>query len=693
MDVAQTQTAQPLVTYRQLHSATIPPQHPLRVIAHCDIDAAYAQFEQVRLKIPPDKPLAVQQWRGLIAVNYPARAFGIQRHLDCDEAKKKCPDLICVHVATYAHAQAETQAQYHLNPKPETHKVSLDPYRRESIKILKIFAESCPTIEKASIDEAYLDFSLPVRDILCSRYPQLLSFNDLQKSSSSVSLDDPLPPPPQIDWQNLSQNSKSNIIQVSSHNNLTTWSDLALLIGAELMANCRQAVFDQLGYTCSAGIATNKILAKLCSAYKKPNSQTLLRQAAIRDFLRPFEISKVRSLGGKLGQSVNDLLISLNQSSSTSYTLGDVWRVSLTQLQAHLGEENGMSVWELVRGIDKSQVEPKIQVKSMMSCKNFRPFISNWDQGIHWLRILATDLYTRLTEAQRETPGIWPKTIVMHKRDISYNSTAKQIAFPSTSHLTLDYILGFGQKLLQEFSPRSADPAATFQLGKLTSLGLAFQNFDRLESGQRTIQGFFSKSDRDLEKSLEDQDLVVTSQPTKLLTSKPSSKSLIQSSNQNQENHKTLIQSTHLQIKSPIRDRDSDSISATKKRKKNLTEFFSKSNESLDCTTNPTIKTENDDEHQSALKFSCTRCKNVIEVKWKEDKDDHDRKLEFERQKTEHEDSHFARDLWQETRHQATCIQNPKPSNQSPKAKGKEKKKAKISSFFKPIAQDSGKEN
>ncbi|PLW42989.1 hypothetical protein PCANC_10022 [Puccinia coronata f. sp. avenae] len=87
-----------MLTYRQLYSKKIGPNHPLRVIAHCDVDAAYAQFEQVRLKIPPDKPLAVQQWRG---------------------------------------RDAETEAKYHHNPKPETHKVSLDPYRRESVKILR----------------------------------------------------------------------------------------------------------------------------------------------------------------------------------------------------------------------------------------------------------------------------------------------------------------------------------------------------------------------------------------------------------------------------------------------------------------------------------------------------------------------------------------------------------------------------
>lgn len=35
---------------------------PLRVIAHVDLDAFYAQCEMVRLGVAEDQPLAVQQW-------------------------------------------------------------------------------------------------------------------------------------------------------------------------------------------------------------------------------------------------------------------------------------------------------------------------------------------------------------------------------------------------------------------------------------------------------------------------------------------------------------------------------------------------------------------------------------------------------------------------------------------------------
>ena len=58
------------------------------------------QVEQKRLNIPRSTPVAVQQWEGLIAINYACRAAGITRHMRVGEATKICPDLQAVHVQT-----------------------------------------------------------------------------------------------------------------------------------------------------------------------------------------------------------------------------------------------------------------------------------------------------------------------------------------------------------------------------------------------------------------------------------------------------------------------------------------------------------------------------------------------------------------------------------------------------------------
>ncbi len=50
-------------TYRQFAQlAAGSTSCPLRVIAHVDLDAFYAQCEMVRLGVKEDQPLAVQQW-------------------------------------------------------------------------------------------------------------------------------------------------------------------------------------------------------------------------------------------------------------------------------------------------------------------------------------------------------------------------------------------------------------------------------------------------------------------------------------------------------------------------------------------------------------------------------------------------------------------------------------------------------
>lgn len=58
------------------------------------------QVEHTRLGIPTSTPLAVQQWDGLIAINYAARKFGVKRGDRTEAAKKKCPEIVFVHVET-----------------------------------------------------------------------------------------------------------------------------------------------------------------------------------------------------------------------------------------------------------------------------------------------------------------------------------------------------------------------------------------------------------------------------------------------------------------------------------------------------------------------------------------------------------------------------------------------------------------
>lgn len=113
-----------------------------------------------------------------------------------------------------------------------------------------LFCSSISFSEKASIDEAFMDLTRPVRQILLERYPYLAHV----PADALSGLDTPLPPPPQVSWSGLGTIVPIDPAQESKEADdiPSTWHDVALSIAAELMEKARQQISAKLGYTTSA---------------------------------------------------------------------------------------------------------------------------------------------------------------------------------------------------------------------------------------------------------------------------------------------------------------------------------------------------------------------------------------------------------------------------------------------------------
>jgi len=436
---SQSQRRRSKFTYRQLNQlASYATSTPLRTIAHVDLDAFYAQCELVRLGLEESTPLAVQQWQGLIAINYPARKFGLGRHITNTEAKKLCPDLVLQHVATWR--EGDERWAYHEDSfkNMATHKVSLDPYRLESRRILALIKETLPSdlqkVEKAGIDEVFLDLSAHVHSVLQERYPDLKNPPPYDDPSEAL----PWPSTSVIDWN---ADALVDLDAEQTEEDDPDWDDICLSIAAEIVRQVRAAIRDKLKYTCSGGIARNKMLAKLGSAHNKPNAQTVIRNRAIQHFLNGKKFTKIRNLGGKLGDEA------VKQFDTDE--VKDLIDIPLEQMQKKLGDDTGVWLYGIIRGQDNSEVNPRTQIKSMLSAKSFRPSINTFEQGVRWLRIFAADLFSRCVEEGIAENKRRPKTINLHHRSAGIQKT-RQAPISQGKVITEEVLFNLAQTLLAQ---------------------------------------------------------------------------------------------------------------------------------------------------------------------------------------------------------------------------------------------------
>ena len=116
--------------------------------------------------------------------------------------------------------------------------------------------------EKASIDEAYLDLTETVRLKILENNPHLRTL------PKGASLSDAPPNPPVFVWKDLElavpvippQEAESRQENLSTEAKFALrWRAYALHLTSEIMQECRKQVREQLGYTCSAGIASTKV--------------------------------------------------------------------------------------------------------------------------------------------------------------------------------------------------------------------------------------------------------------------------------------------------------------------------------------------------------------------------------------------------------------------------------------------------
>jgi nucleotidyltransferase/DNA polymerase involved in DNA repair len=175
--------------------------------------------------------------------------------------------------------------------------------------------------------------------------------------------------------------------------------DLQLLVGAYIIDQLRKDVFQQLGFTCSAGLAENKLLAKLASSMHKPNKQTIVPKAIVSNLLAHLPYNRVQGFGGKLGAEI----AALHTPELPLKTMGDFLAYPKQKLLEYFGPETTEFMLTKAAGVDHDPVLDRALPVSLGCSKSFRMknllTIESMQNGqmFYWLKELAGEILTRVS--------------------------------------------------------------------------------------------------------------------------------------------------------------------------------------------------------------------------------------------------------------------------------------------------------
>lgn len=188
----------------------------VKIIFHIDMNAFFISCELINHPELKNKPLAIAGRAAIynkgvvVTASYEARKFGVKAAMPVFMARKLCPKLIFI-------------------------SSNMDLYQEYSQKFIDFLLSYTPLVEKASIDEAYLD----VTELCINQHP------------------------------------------------------------LELAKELQTKLLNEYHLPTSIGIATTKFLAKMASNMKKPLGITVLRNKAIKKLLWPLKIDKMHGIGKK----------------------------------------------------------------------------------------------------------------------------------------------------------------------------------------------------------------------------------------------------------------------------------------------------------------------------------------------------------------------------------------------------------
>jgi len=157
-----------------------------------------------------------------------------------------------------------------------------------------------------------------------------------------------------------------------------------------IATDIRRKVRREVGLTVSVGAASNKLVAKIASDFRKPDGMTVIPPSKVSDFLAPLPVRRLHGIGPNTERILHSMGVR---------TVADLSELSLDRLLARFSHW-GRTMWLHARGIDERPVRTGRTRKSLSTERTFPSDVDDLDQIDGILDEMATEVAGGLERKQ-----------------------------------------------------------------------------------------------------------------------------------------------------------------------------------------------------------------------------------------------------------------------------------------------------
>ena len=199
--------------------------------------------------------------------------------------------------------------------------------------------------------------------------------------------------------------------------------------GAAIAREIRAQIREEMGLTASAGIASNKLIAKIASEWNKPDGQYQVTAEMFDAFVAALPVGKIGGVGKKMREKLSAIGVE---------TCADLQKIDKIELARRFGKW-GLELWELSRGIDESPVRPHRIRKSLSSENTFSENIETLPALIPHLRGLVEGLAEDLTGKHSDRVI---RSLVVKLKFSDFEQTTAEKAWPTLEPAVFEELAG-----------------------------------------------------------------------------------------------------------------------------------------------------------------------------------------------------------------------------------------------------------